>query len=183
MSIDPRNLKAPDPEQWDAYDKPRPMVPSGRVTLKAPDEVKIEADGDGFMRALLDPVQIVDAPPGYRDQIRFERVSSKPRERGRLAGTSRMTDYLLATGTEPVRSSDPEEWEAALRGTAGQFFEAFIDWRAYDSDTQETLAESMEDFPTNGDGLKQSWITNPKTGRRVAAQYRVRYFIRQRGRG
>ena len=38
MSIDPTTLRAPDPTQWDEYDKPYPMVPAGRITGKAPDK-------------------------------------------------------------------------------------------------------------------------------------------------
>lgn len=183
MSIDPRSLKAPDPAQWDAYDKPRPMLPAGRYTGKVPEHVVIEPDAEGYIKVILDPIQIVDAPAGYRDQVRFERISSKPREKGRLAGTSRLTDFLLATGTEPVRSDNPEEWVAAVESTAGSLFDFFVDWRAYDKDTEEVLADSYDDFPTNGDGEKQNFIVNPKTNNRVAAQYKVRYYIRARGRG
>ena len=183
MSIDPRDLKAPNPEQWDEYDKPRPLVPTGRYTGKAPEKFIFEADGDGFMRVVLDTIQLVDVPSGYKDQVRFERLSAKPREKGRLAGTSRLTDYLLATGTEPVRSEDPEEWARAVEQTAGALIEFFLDWRAYDSETQESLADTMTDFPIDPKtGEHQTWIANPKTGRRVPAQYRVRYFVRQRSR-
>lgn len=181
MSIDPRDMKAPDPSQWDEYDKPRPLVPAGRYTGRT-DSLKLESDNEGNMRGLLDTVTIVDAPSGFKDQIRFERLSSKPREKGRLAGTSRLTDYLLATGTPPVRSGDSEEWAAAFMGTQGAFFDFFVDWRAWDSETEEELAGSMEEFPLDSQGERQSWVVNPKTGKRVAGQYRIRYFIRQRGR-
>ena len=130
---------------------------------------------------MLDPIEIVDAPQGYRDQVRFARVSGKPRIKGRLMGTSRLTDYLLSTGTEPVRSEDPQAWVDAIESTAGQMFEFFVDWRAYDSDTEENLADSYADFPSDGNGGRQSWVVNPKTGKRVAAQYFIRYFIRNRG--
>lgn|SRR3990167_5640868 len=183
MSIDPRSLKAPDPSQWDEYDKPHPMVPAGRYTGRVPDTITIEADDEGFIKVILDPIQIVDAPPGYRDQVRFVRVGSRPRTTGRLAGSSQLTDFLLATGTEPVRSADPADWIAAIESTAGQLFDFFVDWRAYDKTTEKVLADTYEDFPTNGDGQKTPYITNPETGQRVAAQYRVRYYIRSRGRG
>ena len=183
MSIDPRSLKAPDPAQWDEYDKPRPMLPAGRYTGRVPDKVQIEADDEGFIKVILDPIQIVDAPAGFRDQVRFERLSSRPRTMGRLKGTSRLTDFLLATGTEPVRSEDPEAWVQAIESTAGQLFDFFVDWRAYDKETEEVLADSYDDFPMNGDGNKQGYMVNPKTNNRVAAQYRIRYYIRNRGRG
>ena len=177
MSIDPTQLRTPDPSQWDEYDKPRSMVPAGRVTGKAPDKLIFEDDG-GYLKVILDPIQIVDAPSGFRDQVRFERVSGKPREQGRLKGTSRLTDYLLATGTTPVRSSDPDEWVRAIESTAGQFFDFFVDWRAYDKETEEVLAETMSDFPSDGEGGYLPYITNPKTGKRVAAQYRIKWYVR-----
>ena len=182
MSIDPRSLKAPDPSQWDEYEKPRPMVAAGRVTGRAPDNIIIEADDEGVVKALLNGITIEGAPSGYKDKIFFERVSAKPRTKGRLAGTSRLTDYLLACGMQPVRSDDAEEWVAAINATAGQFFEFFVDWRAYDRETQEVLAETMTDFPEDGNGGHLNYIVNPKTGKRVAAEYRVRYYVRQRGR-
>ena len=184
MAIDPRSLTPPDPSQWDLYNQPRPMVPAGRYTGRVPETITIEADDTGGIKVLLDPIQIVDAPAGYRDQVRFERISSKPRATGRLAGTSRLTDFLLATGTEPIRSTDPEDWVAAINATAGQQFDFFVDWRAYDKETEEVLADTYDQFPMNGsDGTRVPYITNPKTGQRVAAQYRVRFYFRQRGRG
>ena len=183
MSIDPRSLKAPDPAQWDEYDKPRPMVPAGRYTGRVPDNVTIEADDEGFIKVILDPIQIVDAPAGYRDQVRFERLSSRPRTQGRLAGTSRLTDFLLATGTEPIRSENAEDWVSAIQSTAGSLFDFFVEWRAYDKETEEVLADSYDQFPMNGDGNRQPYVTNPKTGNRVAAQYRIKWYVRQRGRG
>lgn len=180
MSIDPRMLKAPNPAQFDEYEKPRPLLPAGRYTGQAPMKVQIEGDDEGNIRAILDPIQIVGVPSEFRDQIRFERLSSKPRLTGRLKGTSRMTDYLLATGTEPVRSDDAEVWIQALEGTAGQHFEFFLDWRAYDKETEEVLAQSYDEFPPDDNGGRLPFVVNPKTGKRVAAQYRIRYYIRQR---
>lgn len=180
MSVDPRSLKAPDPSQWDGYDKPRPLIPAGRATGKA-DKILIESDNEGNLRAVLDTVSIVGAPNGFKDQLRFERLSSKPREKGRLAGTSRLTDYMRAVGADRPTTDDPELWVNAIMATEGGFFDFFLDWRAYDSEAQEELASSMEEFPLDEKtGERQPWITNPKTGRRVAAQYRVRYFIGQR---
>ena len=180
MSIDPRSLKAPDPAQWDEYDKPRPMVPAGRMSLQAPDKFTIEGDDDGVLKVLLGTVKIVEAPVGWKDQIGFERLNSRPRATGRMKGTSRLTDYLRACGVGPVRSTDPEDWIQAIESTSGSFFEAFVDWRAWDSETSEEVAGSYADFPDDGEGGKLNYIVNSKTGKRVAAQYRIRYYVTRR---
>ena len=39
-----------------------------------------------------------------------------------------------------------------------------------------------EDFPEDGNGGRHNYVVNPKTGKRVAAQYNIRYYVRQRGR-
>ena len=94
MSINPTELTPPDPTQWDAYDRPpAPPVPAGRYLCKAPDSVTYE-DHEGMLRIVVDPIEIVDAPEGTDNRLRFERCSAKPRTMGRLAGSSRLTDYL-----------------------------------------------------------------------------------------
>jgi hypothetical protein len=182
MSIDPTTLKVPDQEQWAAYDRKfPPPAPAGRYLFKAPDTFTYE-DHDGFLRVIVDPVEIQDPPEGKASSIRFTRCSAKPREIGRLAGTSRLTDYIKACGMPPVESTDPNDWVAAITSTAGAFFEAYIDWDAYDSETQETLANQyseFEDDPENPGG-KLPYSIEPTSGRKVPARARIRYFITPR---
>ena len=69
--INPTELIAPDPGQWDAYDRPAaPPVPSGRYLMKAPDSVTYE-DHEGLMRIVVDNIEIVDAPDGKPVDILF----------------------------------------------------------------------------------------------------------------
>lgn len=181
-SINPVELIAPNPEQWDAYDRPpKPPVPSGRYLCKAPDKVAYE-DHEGMLRILIDPVEIVDAPDNTDNQLRFERCSSKPRTMGRLAGSSRLTDYLKACGVPAVRSTDIQEWIAAIEQTFGATFEAFVDWDCYDRETKENLADSYKDFgddPENP-GQKLPYVVEPTSGRKVPARAKIRYYITPR---
>ena len=180
--INPSELSAPDPGQWDAYDRPAaPPVPSGRYLMKAPDSVTYE-DHEGLLRIVVDNIEIVDAPEGKDNKLRFERCSSKPRTMGRLAGSSRLTDYLKACGVPPVRSTDMDEWVAAIEQTFGATFEAFVDWNCYDSETAENLADSYKDFgddPENP-GEKLPYVVEPPSGRKVPARARIRYYITPR---
>ena len=182
MSIDPTSLKVPDQEQWKAYDREfPPPAPAGRYLFKAPDQFMYE-EHDGFLRIIVDPIEIQDAPEGKENRVRFTRCSAKPRETGRMAGTSRLTDYIKACGLPPIDSTDPNEWVAAIESTAGALFEAYIDWDAYDSETQETLANKMTEFgddPENP-GEKLAYAIEPQSGRKVNARASVRYFITPR---
>jgi hypothetical protein len=182
MSIDPTTLQAPDQSQWEAYDREfPPPVPAGRYLFKAPDTFTYE-DHDGFMRVMVDPVTIQEAPEGKADTIRFTRCSAKPRTMGRLAGSSRLTDYLKACGIPPILSSDANDWVVAIDATAGAFFEAYVDWDAYDTETKESLANQyseFEDDPENPGG-KIPFIVEPTSGRTVQARARIRYFITPR---
>ena len=180
--INPTELIAPDPGQWDAYDRPAaPPVPSGRYLMKAPDSVTYE-DHEGLLRIVVDNIEIVDAPDGKENKLRFERCSSKPRTMGRLAGSSRLTDYLKACGVPPVRSTDMDEWVAAIEQTFGASFEAFVDWSCYASETAENLADSYKDFADDPEnpGEKLPYVVEPTSGRKVPARARIRYYITPR---
>jgi len=182
MSIDPTTLKAPDQEQWAAYDREfPPPPPAGRYLFKAPNEFTYE-DHEGFMRVVVDPVEIQDVPEGKDARIRFTRCSAKPRTMGRMAGTSRLTDYLKACGIPPVESDDPNDWVAAIDSTVGALFEAYIDWDAYDTETQETLANRYSEFEDDAEhpGEKVPYAIEPTSGRKVKARASIRYFITPR---
>jgi hypothetical protein len=182
MSIDPTSLKAPDPDQWEAYDRGfAPPPPAGRYLFKAPNDFTYE-DHDGYMRLVLDPIEIQDCPEGKDAKIRFTRCSAKPRTMGRLAGSSRLTDYIKACQLPPVESNDPNDWVAAIESTAGAMFEAFVDWDAWDSETQETLANQYSEFEDDPEspGDKLPYAIEPQSGRKVQARARVRYFITPR---
>jgi hypothetical protein len=182
MSIDPTTLQAPDPEQWDAYDRPAlPPPPSQRYLFKAPDKFTYE-DHEGMLRVVVDPLEIIDAPEGTDGRIRFERCSSKPRTMGRLAGSSRLTDYLRACGVEPVRSQNVQDWVTAIEQTAGAHFEAMLDWDCYDSETKEQLVNTYQDFPDDPEnpGVKLPYGIEPTSGRKVPARARIRYYVTPR---
>ena len=182
MSIDPTTLQAPDPEQWDAYDRPAlPPPPSQRYLFRAPETFTYE-DHDGMLRVVVAPLEIIDAPEGTDGRIRFDRCSAKPRTMGRLAGSSRLTDYLRACGVEPVRSQNVQDWVTAIEQTAGAHFEAMLDWDCYDSETKEQLVRTYQDFPDDPEnpGVKLPYGIEPTSGRKVPARARIRYYVTPR---
>ena len=181
MSIDPRTLQVPSPEQYDAYQRPMSAPPlPGRYLGKIPDSFTYEAH-DGYLRVMIHPIELLDVEEGKDNRIGFERCSAKPRTMGRMAGTSRLTDFLLAAGVGKIESSEPDEWVAAIESTAGSTVEFYIDWDAYDSEAGEQLAGRHEDFPDDPEkpGEKLAYIPT-QDGRKVPARARIRYYVRPR---
>lgn len=179
MSIDPRSLKVPDQQQYEVYTRPMSAPPPpGRYLGKIPDNFTYE-DHDGYLRVIIHPIIILDAPEGKDARISFERCSAKPRATGRMAGSSRLTDFLLAAGIGRIESDDPDEWVAAIESTAGSTVEFFINWDAYDSESQQQLAGKYEDFPDDADNPGEKLAYIPTTdGRKVPARAGIRYYIR-----
>lgn len=130
----------------------------GRYTLRAPDSFPAAAFGvtkAGALSVQVDPTIVGPAHEGFN--IRFTKVSAKPFPRdGKWV--SQAGDYLRAFGYSGTLS-DAQQIADAIETTAGQTFEAKLDWRVY-SKSGFTL-QGMEKFPKLADGTYQSWVEDP----------------------
>jgi hypothetical protein len=157
----------------------------GRYTLRAPDAFPTEAFGTtraGALSVQIDPTIVGPSNEGF--VVRYTKVSAKPFDR-RGVKVSQLGDYLMACGVRGVYA-DPQALADAAEMTAGQTYEAILDWSAYNKNTGFSL-DGMEKFPKKADGTYQSWIEDPTPGAkdehgnpvRLRANLRISRFIPQ----
>ena len=154
----------------------------GEYTLRAPESFPTEAFGTtkaGHLSVQIDPTIV--GPTNENFQLRFQKVSAKPFERGGVK-VSQAGDYLRANGFSG-RLTSVQDIADAVEATAGNTYKAQLDWRAYNSQTGFQV-EGMEKFPKLEDGSHQSWIEDPTSPEdadgkrtRVPARLFIRRFI------
>lgn len=131
----------------------------GRYTLRAPDSFPTAAFGrtkKGALSVQIDPT--IAGPTNEGFTVRFTKISGKAFDRDGKK-VSQIGDYLTSHGYKGVLRSE-QDMADAVEATAGQVYEAKLDWRAYNKRTGWSL-EGMERFPRNADGTYQSWVVDP----------------------
>ena len=134
----------------------------GRYTLRAPESFPSAAFGRtkaGALSIQIDPTIVGPTNEGFT--LRFTKISAKAFERAGLK-VSQVGDYLRAVGVKGVIRSEQDAADLVEK-TAGQVFEAKLDWRAYNTKTGFQL-QGMERFPRLPDGTYQSWVEDPTPG-------------------
>ncbi len=135
------------------------LPPAGVYTLMAPDsfpQAAFSRTKGNSLQVQIDPTIV--GPTHEGTLVRFVKVSAKPFKRGDQTA-SVVGDYLAAHGFNGTLSNE-QEIADAVEATAGQTYEAKLDWRAYNTRTKFTL-EGMTRFPKLADGSYQSWIIDP----------------------
>lgn len=138
------------------------QLPAGRYSLRAPDAFPDQAFSrakSGALQVQIDPTIV--SQPGEGTVVKFTKVSSKVFDRNG-AKVSQVGDYLKALGFRGVLKSEPDIADA-VTATAGQVYEAQLDWRGYSKSTGWSI-EGMTKFPKLADGSYQSWIDDPTPG-------------------
>jgi hypothetical protein len=145
----------------------KPFPGKGRYTLRAPEVFPSEAFASNkagtALTVQIDPTIV--GPTGEGKILRYTRISAKTFQRG---GTivSQLGDYLKACGQSGKVSGDPTDQANAAEATAGQVYEANLNWRLWkkgegrtiDGDGNVTptgdplVIEGMENFPSDGNG-------------------------------
>jgi hypothetical protein len=146
-------LKKREATNWDDYPQGGggnfgKLLPPGEYVGVAPSSFKFDAN-DGNLVALMELVKILNVEEGYSDEIRYERLNTKPYSKGKRKGACRAGDYLLSVGSEDRPGTDPQEWADAIEATADGQFEFVLDWECYDSETEKQVADSYTDFPVD----------------------------------
>lgn len=131
----------------------------GRYTLRVRESFPSSAFGEtraGALSISIDPTIVGPTNEGFN--IRFTKVSAKQFKRG--AGTaSQAGDFLRACGIRTKLTTNQAIADACEQ-TASALFEADIDWRAYNKNTQFSV-EGMERFPSDGNGGHLSYFLDP----------------------
>lgn len=138
------------------------QLPKGRYTLRAPDAFPDSAFSRtkaGSLQVQVDPTIV--GPVGEGTTVKFVKVSAKVFDRNG-AKVSQVGDYLKANGFRGVLKTEADIADA-VESTAGQVYEALLDWTGYSKTTQFRI-EGMEKFPKLADGSYQSWIDDPTPG-------------------
>jgi hypothetical protein len=78
---------------------------------------------------------------------------------------SQLGDYLKACGVTGRVSGNPQELADAAEQTAGQVYEAVLDWRLYakgaNADGTDLIIDGMENFPKDEQGNYVPFINHP----------------------
>lgn len=180
-------LKDLDAVDWEQYPpgggvRKRPQNP-GVYEAKAPalSEIKFDAQ-DGYLR-FVNKATIIGGDP-TRDEVIFDYVTNKPYQRGKRKGASRMGDFLLAVGTDRAdlpQGKDHGPWADAVEAAADGVFAFLLDWDAYDSESERSVAESSEDFPDDPEhpGEKLPYMVVKRADgseKRIPARQRIRFY-------
>ena len=192
-----QQYKVPPPEMFDEYDTgqyippPQAKEPDGRggfkyaqfqATAPSPDGITFRADRNGFLMAVIKGLKL---DGGY--ELRHEYASSAPfpkkDKQGNVIGTrnaSSFGNYLRAFGLA-ARPTTQAEYESLAHATAGMPCTVTIDWEAYNSETQTTVADKWEQFPEDPErpGCRQPFIE--QDGKRFWARAGVKRFVDQVG--
>jgi len=171
-----------DLENYDVNQKKSFQLPKrGVYTLQAPASFPADAFGvskNGALTVQIDPTIVGGDHDGF--QLRYIKVSAKVFQRNGT-NVSQLGDYLKACGVTGTFTS-PQELADAAEITAGQVYQAELDWRAY-KDNGKVNVEGMVNFPIGEDGERQSWVPHPTeknedgTPKRVFANLYIRNFI------
>lgn len=149
------NLKQPDKMDWDrfnpqsGYHAPPPAEgEDGKrivYTGTLPKELQFEADQEGFLQVLADPITIT-GPQGAGYALRFARASVKPFEKNGKPLNVNGAGKLLRAAGSTARPQTNEEYVKALTAIAGKTVKFTIDWQAKNRDTGETI-KGYKAFP------------------------------------
>lgn len=187
------NLSAPERSPYDIYEGVPPVEVvdgSGRTlthTIKITSAPEFDHDQGGSLVATYPGMQIVTAEDGRETKLYYQRISTRVRDKGRMAGTSQAMDILVGCDSpeKPLPGAPDEEWEQALQALNGAQFETSLGWEAYDKDAGETLAylparrdQPEKVFPKDAEGRYIPYIDSP-SGKRILARARLG-FIRTR---
>lgn len=151
----------------------------GTYTLQAPDGFTAEAftrTKKGKLAAEISPTILGPTNEGFK--IRYQKVYSSTWQRDGKT-VSGIGDYLNANGVRVV-ISDEQQLADAVESTAGNVYQADIDWRAQRNGYE---VKGMENFPKLEDGSYQSWVEHPTEldeegrKRRVFANLEIVRFI------
>lgn len=136
------------------------MPKAGRYTLRSRDSFDATAFSKtraGQLQADVNPTIVGPSSEGM--QIRYCNVSAKTFERGGQQ-VSYIGDYLKACGVSGEVPSEPQDIADLIETTASRTFEADLDWEARHTATGFKVA-GMRNFPSDGNGGFQSWVTHP----------------------
>ena len=158
-----------EPLDFDAYKsvgEGKTFPTKGRYTLRAPDSFPAEAFAPNkagtALTVQIDPTIV--GPVGEGRTLKFTRVSAKTFQRGGVT-VSQLGDYLKACGQTGKLSGDPQEQANAAEATAGQVYEADLDWRLYakgaNKDGSDLVIEGMEKFPKDDNGGYVPYVESP----------------------
>lgn len=147
--------------------------PAGRYLCQVPETFEFGTSKAKALKVQIDPLVIADGEhKGYR--IRFTSASFKRFKRGN-GMASQVEDYLRANGIATIPQSNAEAAQL-IESTAGRVIPVDLDWEAYDKESQETVAKSYDEFPSDGNGGRLPYVENAN-GKRLRANARVRRFI------
>lgn len=167
------NLVAPDriegPYQEQGEYTPPP--PAGVYVVQAPDTIVFSGDKNGKLQCKNLKLRIVDGQEGagYTIFAYLGTATSKFRN-GNTA-----CDYLRAHGIDIVPEEN-QQYADLIESTQGRTFQVSADWEFYNSDTDETI-KGMDKAPLNPDGTRSFRLKDPKTGKELLANLRVKRFV------
>ncbi len=176
-TLDPMDLTTYVDSKVSTFQLPK----AGTYTLMAPDSFPPASwtrTKAGSLSATIDPTIVGPAHEGF--QLRFTKVSAKEFKRGGET-VSQAGDYLRACGVTG-KVTNEQELADAIESTAGNVYEADLDWRAYNKNSGFSL-EGMTRFPKNDDGTYQSWVGDPTAKdenglpQKVRANIIIRRFV------
>jgi hypothetical protein len=151
------NLREPEKVDWEnlgassTFIAPPPALDENDKTITYQGvigDIKAEADRDGYLQFLLDPVKLVKTPTGRHDgyEIRFTRVSVAPFTKANPDGTrtpmkgnpNAAAKALKSTGLQ-AKPQTNAEYSASFDRAKGKAALFTIDWEAYNKDTGERV--------------------------------------------
>jgi hypothetical protein len=135
------------------------LAPKGVYSLQAPDtfpQAAFGRTGKGALQIQIDPTIV--GPESEGKVVRFIKISATTFNRNGVK-VSQIGDYLRSHGYKGQIRNE-QELADAVEGTAGQVYQAKLDWRAYNKRTGWSL-EGMERFPRNEDGTYQPFVVDP----------------------
>lgn len=132
-----------------------PPIPAGTYLLKAgkPD---FNVSTEGWPSATFD--HTVEGGEEDGKSVRFDRISTKPFERGGVK-VSFAADFLRSCG-DTGRPSTKQQYVEALNAQEGKPFKAMVDWEAY-CKVCENSVKGMKSFGEDENGVRQSRISCP----------------------
>ena len=190
-------FKVPPPEMFDDYDTgqwtPPPQAKERGLDGKAKfiqyqaivplaDKFSWRGDKNGFLMLVIDGIKLTTGYEFKKDYLSSAPFPKKDKA-GNVTGTrnaSTLGNYFRAHGMS-VRPSTEDEYKAYAEATAGREFSVTIDWEAYDSDSQSTIADSFDSFPDDPDNLGQKLAYIERNGKRFWARARIKRYVDQVG--
>lgn len=132
-----------------------PPIPAGTYRLRVgkPD---FDAGKEGWPQVIFD--HTVEGGDEDGKGIRFDRISTKPFERGGVQ-VSWASDFLHACG-DTSRPATKKQYLESMAAQEGKPFKAVADWEAY-CKVCENSVKGMKSFPEDENGVRQSRINCP----------------------